>query len=62
MAAITVRQLPEEAKRRLRLRAAAHDRSMEAEAREILRHASALRIKMRKVEQAVLIVGFSGER
>lgn len=36
MAAITVRQLPEEAKRRLRLRAAAHDRSMEAEAREIL--------------------------
>lgn len=36
MAAITVRKLPEDAKRRLRMRAAAHGRSMEAEAREIL--------------------------
>ncbi|MEL4503816.1 Arc family DNA-binding protein [Luteococcus sp. H138] len=36
MTAITVRKLPEEAKQRLRLRAAAHGRSMEAEARDIL--------------------------
>ena len=36
MAAITIRQLPEEAKQRLRIRAAAHGRSMEAEARGIL--------------------------
>lgn len=36
MAAITVRKLPEEAKQRLRLRAAANGRSMEAEARDIL--------------------------
>jgi plasmid stability protein len=34
--AITIRQLPDEAKRKLRLRAAAHGRSMEAEARDIL--------------------------
>jgi plasmid stability protein len=35
-AAITIRQLPDEAKQKLRLRAAAHGRSMEAEARDIL--------------------------
>lgn len=34
--AITIRKLPEEAKQKLRLRAAAHGRSMEAEARDIL--------------------------
>lgn len=34
--AITIRQLPVEAKQRLRMRAAAHGRSMEAEARSIL--------------------------
>lgn len=34
--AITIRKLPEDAKQRLRLRAAAHGQSMEAEAREIL--------------------------
>lgn len=37
MPAITIRQVDEDTKRRLRLRAAAHGRSMEAEAREILR-------------------------
>jgi len=37
MAAITIRQLSEEDKQRLRERAAANGRSMEAEAREILR-------------------------
>lgn len=36
MAAITIRKLPEDAKRRLRLRAAARGTSMEAEARAIL--------------------------
>lgn len=36
MSAITVRQLPEGIKQRLRLRAAANGRSMEAEARAIL--------------------------
>lgn len=35
-AAITIRKLPDEAKQKLRLRAAAHGRSMEAEARDIL--------------------------
>jgi plasmid stability protein len=36
MPAITIRKLPEDLKQRLRMRAAAHGRSMEAEAREIL--------------------------
>ena len=39
MTAITIRKLPPGVKQRLRLRAAAHGRSMEAEAREILVHA-----------------------
>ena len=36
MASITVRRLPETIKRKLRIRAAQHGRSMEQEAREIL--------------------------
>jgi plasmid stability protein len=36
MASITIRKLPENTKRRLRLRAARNGRSMEQEAREIL--------------------------
>jgi plasmid stability protein len=36
MASITIRQLPEGTKRKLKLRAAEHGRSMEQEAREIL--------------------------
>lgn len=39
MAALTVRGLPGDVKHRLRMRAAAHGRSMEAEARAILVHA-----------------------
>ena len=39
MASITVRNLDEESKRRLRIRAAENGRSMEQEAREILRAA-----------------------
>jgi phosphopantothenoylcysteine decarboxylase / phosphopantothenate---cysteine ligase len=42
MASITIRQLDEELKRRLRLRAARNGRSMEDEARTILRTAAAL--------------------
>jgi antitoxin FitA len=38
MASITIRQLPEATKRKLRIRAAQHGRSMEHEAREILKH------------------------
>lgn len=37
MASITIRQLDESTKRKLRLRAAHHGRSMEQEAREILK-------------------------
>ncbi len=37
MASITIRQLPDETKRKLRVRAAQHGRSMEQEAREILK-------------------------
>jgi plasmid stability protein len=37
MASITIRQLPEATKRKLKIRAAEHGRSMEQEAREILR-------------------------
>ena len=36
MASSTIRQLPETTKRKLRIRAAQHGRSMEQEAREIL--------------------------
>jgi len=39
MATITIRQLDEKTKSRLRVRAAHHGRSMEEEAREILRSA-----------------------
>ena len=39
MAAITIRALDEETKRRLKLRAAENNRSMEAEARHILQDA-----------------------
>ena len=38
MAAITIRQLPETTKRQLRIRAAQNGRSMEQEAREILKN------------------------
>ena len=36
MASITIRQLPDSTKRKLKIRAAQHGRSMEQEAREIL--------------------------
>jgi len=37
MASITIRKLPEDTKRRLRIRAARNGRSMEQEARELLK-------------------------
>ena len=43
MATITVRDLPDDVQRRLKERAAANDRSMEAEARAILSAAVAVR-------------------
>jgi len=39
MASITIRNLDDDVKRRLRIRAAENGRSMEEETREILRHA-----------------------
>ncbi len=39
MASITIRRLDESVKRKLRMRAASHGRSMEEEAREILKSA-----------------------
>ncbi len=41
MASITIRNLEDDTKHRMKLRAALHGRSMEEEAREILRHATA---------------------
>ncbi len=41
MASITIRNLEDDTKRRMKLRAAQHGRSMEEEAREILRRATA---------------------
>ena len=42
MASITIRNLEDDLKRRLRIRAAEHGRSMEEEAREILRQVVAM--------------------
>lgn len=57
MSAITIRRLPEDAKRRLRLRAASNGRSMEAEAREILLGALAAgsRADMSWIEQLIAV-------
>ena len=41
MASLTIRNIPEEAKRRFRQRAAAHGRSMEEEARQLILDAAA---------------------
>ena len=57
MAAITIRKLPDEVKRRLRLRAAANGHSMEAEARGILVDAlsTPARIDLSWIEQLIVI-------
>ena len=46
MASITIRRLPEQTKRKLRIRAARNGRSMEQEARELLKQA----LSQREVE------------
>lgn len=57
MTAITIRKLPEEVKQRLRMRAAEHGRSMEAEARDILLAAldEPRRVDLTWVEQLVAL-------
>lgn len=57
MSAITIRKLPEDAKQRLRMRAAAKGRSMEAEARDILLTAldEPRRVELSWVEQLIEI-------
>lgn len=53
MASITIRSLDEEVKRRLRLRAAENGRSMEEEAREILRIAVGDDLSTRNLAAAI---------
>jgi plasmid stability protein len=55
--AITIRKLPESAKQRLRMRAAAHGRSMEAEARAILLDAldQSQRVDLSWIEELIAI-------
>jgi antitoxin FitA len=57
MSAITIRKLPDELKQRLRMRAAANGRSMEAEAREILSRALAAedRLDLSWIEQLIAV-------
>jgi antitoxin FitA len=53
MASITIRNLDDGLKRRLRVRAAEHGRSMEEEAREILRQAVGGRNAPKNLGQAI---------
>lgn len=55
MGAITIRKLPDEVKQRLRMRAATHGRSMEAEARAILVDAldASARVDLSWIEQLI---------
>jgi plasmid stability protein len=48
MASLTIRNIPEETKRRFRQRAAAHGRSMEEEARQLILKAAANEAPPRK--------------
>lgn len=60
--AITIRKLPESAKQRLRMRAAAHGRSMEAEARTILLDAldQTQRVDLSWIEQIMEVADVVG--
>ncbi|TDE95100.1 Arc family DNA-binding protein [Occultella glacieicola] len=62
MSAITIRKLPDGAKQRLRMRAAAHGRSMEAEARTILLDAlnTGHRVDLDWIEQLIAVGGEVG--
>ena len=53
MASITIRNLDDTLKRSLRIRAAEHGRSMEEEAREILRHAVGRRAAPENLGEAI---------
>ena len=53
MASLTIRNLDENVKKQLRIRAAEHGRSMEEEVREILRHAMAGPALPRKLGDAI---------
>ncbi|MFQ8433292.1 FitA-like ribbon-helix-helix domain-containing protein [Amaricoccus sp. W119] len=53
MASITIRNLDDQLKRQLRVRAAEHGRSMEEEAREILRQAVGASAVSRDLGQAI---------
>lgn len=53
MASITIRNLEDDLKRRLRIRAAEHGRSMEEEAREILRHVVTEPVPPRNLSAAI---------
>ena len=53
MASITIRNLEDDLKRRLRVRAAEHGRSMEEEAREILRQVVAVPLPPRDLAAAI---------
>ncbi len=53
MASITIRNLDDSVKKRLRIRAAEHGRSMEEEAREILRQAVAAAAPGRNLGRAI---------
>ena len=53
MASITIRNLDDDVKRRLRVRAAEHGRSMEEEARDILRQVVGLHIAPRNLGQTI---------
>jgi antitoxin FitA len=57
MTAITIRKLPEGAKQRLRMRAAANGRSMESEARSILLDAldATARVDLSWIEQLIQV-------
>ena len=61
MASITIRNLEDDLKRRLRVRAAEHGRSMEEEAREILRkemgHAAPPRDLAAAIRARIAVVG-----
>jgi plasmid stability protein len=54
MATLNIRNLPEEVHRRLRIRAAEHGRSMEAEARALLIEACAKGTKPRAAPEAMV--------
>lgn len=53
MGSITIRNLDDDVKRRLRVRAAEHGRSMEEEAREILRQVVTRPTRLRDLGQSI---------